>query len=40
MDLKFYLEKLLKKKVDIVIEDNIRPELRGIKDEAEYVKIC
>jgi len=39
MDLKFYLERLLKKKVDLVIEENLRPELRGVKNEAEYVKI-
>ncbi len=39
MDLKFYLEKLLRKKVDLVIEENLKPELRGVKNEAKYIKI-
>ena len=33
------LEKLFKKKVDLVIEDDLKPELEYVKNEAEYVKI-
>lgn len=36
--LKLFLEKLFKKKVDIVLIDNIRPELEYIKNEAEYLE--
>ena len=38
MDLKFLLEKLFRKKVDLVIEGNIKPGLEHIKKEAIYVK--
>jgi len=38
MELKFMLEKLFRKKVDLVIEQNIKPALRYIKDEAIYAK--
>ena len=38
MDLKFYLEKLFRKKVDLVMEGSIKPALRRIKEEAVYVK--
>ena len=33
------LEKLFKKKVDLVIEKDLKPELEYVKNEAEYVKI-
>src|SRR3989344_3903540 len=33
------LEKLLKRKIDIVIEDDLKPELNYVKKEAKYVKI-
>jgi len=33
------LEKKLKRKIDLVIESDIKPELRYVKKEAEYVKI-
>lgn len=38
-ELLFLLEKLFKKKVDLVIEKNLRPELNYVKKEAEYVRI-
>jgi len=33
------LEKLLKRKIDLVIEDDLKPELNYVKKEAKYVKI-
>jgi|TARA_Y100000294_G_C8265590_1_gene220649 hypothetical protein len=39
MNLLFFLENLLKKKVDLVIESDLRPELNYVKKEAKYVKI-
>ncbi|MFH1801288.1 MAG: nucleotidyltransferase domain-containing protein [archaeon] len=39
IDLLLFLEKLLKKKVDLVIESNLRPELNYVKKEAKYVKL-
>jgi len=33
------LEKILRKKIDLVIESNLRPELNYVKKEAKYVKI-
>ncbi len=39
MDLISFLEKILKRKVDLVIEKNLVPELNYVKDEAEYVKL-
>lgn len=39
MDLMSFLEKVLKRKVDLVIEKNLVPELNYVKDEARYVKI-
>lgn len=33
------LEKLFKKKIDLVIEKDLKPELEYVKDEAQYVKI-
>lgn len=38
-DILFLLERLLKKKVDLVIESNLRPELNYVKKEAEYARI-
>ena len=35
----FFLEKLFKKRVDLIIESDLRPELSYVKKEAEYVKI-
>lgn len=35
----FYLEKLFRKKIDLIIEDDLRKELNYVKKEAEYVKI-
>ncbi len=33
------LEKIFKKKIDLVMEKNLRPELNYVKKEAEYVRI-
>mgnify|MGYP001613391716 FL=1 len=38
MELKFMLEKLFHKKVDLVIEENLKPSLKYIKNEAIYAK--
>ena len=35
----FYLEKLFKRKIDLVIEEDLKPAIRYVKEEAEYVKI-
>ncbi|MBU2524556.1 nucleotidyltransferase domain-containing protein [Patescibacteria group bacterium] len=35
----FFLERIFKKKIDLVIEDDLKPELKYVKKEAEYVKI-
>lgn len=37
--LKFLLEKLFRKKVDLVIEKNLRSELNYVKKEAEYARL-
>src|SRR3989344_1802405 len=34
MELKFMLEKLFHKKVDLIMEDNLKPALRYVKEEA------
>lgn len=39
MDLISFLEKILKRKVDLVIEKNLVPELNYVKNETEYVKL-
>lgn len=39
MDLKFLLEKLFKRKVDLVMMNNIKPALRYVKKEAIYARI-
>jgi len=36
MDIKFLLEKLFKKKVDLVLEQSLKPRLRYVKEEALY----
>ena len=36
MDLKFLLEKIFNKKVDLVIENKLKPELQYVKEEAVY----
>ncbi len=38
-ELLFYLENLFKKRVDLIIESDLRPELNYVKKEAKYVKI-
>ena len=38
MELKFFLEKIFNKKVDLIIEDNLKPALHYVKKEAVYVK--
>ena len=37
IELKFFLEKLFKRKVDLVIERSLKPALRYVKKEAIYV---
>ena len=39
MDLLILLEKILKRKIDLVIEEDLRPELNYVKKETKYVKI-
>jgi len=34
-----FLEKMFKRKIDLVIEDDLKPELKYVKKEAEYAKI-
>ena len=34
-----FLEKLFKRKVDLIIEKNLRPELNYVKKETQYVRI-
>ena len=38
MELKFALERLFKKKVDLIIEDTLKPALRYVKGETIYAK--
>ena len=33
------LERILKKKIDLVTESSLRPELKYVKEEAEYAKL-
>lgn len=37
MDLKFFLEDLLGRDVDLVLEGDLKPSLEHVRDEAEYV---
>ena len=39
MGLLFTLEKLFRKKIDLVIESDLKPELKYVKKEAVYVKV-
>ena len=39
MDLLFLLEKIFKRKIDLVIEKDLHPELKYVKKEAKYVKL-
>lgn len=36
MEIKFLLEKLFKRKVDLVLEQSLKPQLRYVKEEAVY----
>ncbi len=38
IELKFMLEKLFHRKVDLVIEENLKPSLKYVKEEALYAK--
>jgi len=38
MELKFFLEHLFHRKVDLVMESNLKPALRYVKEEALYVQ--
>jgi len=37
-ELKFLLEKIFRKKVDLVIEDNLKPSIEHVKEKAVYAK--
>ena len=39
IELKFMLERLFGRKVDLVIESDLRPELKKMKKEVKYVRI-
>lgn len=39
VELMILLEKLLKRKIDLVIEKNLVPELNYVKNEVEYVEL-
>ena len=39
MDLLFLLEKMFKRKIDLVIEKDLHPELNYVKREAKYVRL-
>lgn len=39
MDLKFLLEKTFRRKVDLVTEGGLKPELRYVKKEAKYARL-
>jgi predicted nucleotidyltransferase len=38
MGLKFLLERLFHRKVDLVVEDNLKPALKYVRDEAVYAE--
>ena len=38
MDLKFFLEKMFKRNVDVVTEGSLKPQLKDIKEEAIYIQ--
>jgi len=39
MELKFLLEKIFGRKVDLIVEKSLRPELKHIKKEVKYARI-
>ena len=39
MDLLFLLEKMFKRKIDLIIEKDLHPELNYVKKEAKYVRL-
>jgi hypothetical protein len=39
IELKFFLEKLFRRKVDLVMEDNLKPALSYVKEEAVYASV-
>ena len=39
MDLLFLLEKIFKRKIDLIIEKDLHPELNYVKREAKYVRL-
>jgi len=39
MDLLFLLERMFKRKIDLVIEKDLHPELNYVKKEAKYVRL-
>ena len=39
INLLYFLEKIFKRKVDLVIESDLKPELKYVKKEAKYVKV-
>ena len=39
MELKLMLEKIFKRKIDLVIEEDLRPELKYVKKEAKYARL-
>lgn len=39
INLKFLLEKLFKRKIDLVIEKDLKPGFRYVKEEAKYVRL-
>ena len=39
IELKIFLEKIFRRKIDLVTEENLRPEFNYIKKEAKYARI-
>lgn len=39
MNLLFLLEKMFKRKIDLVIEKDLRPELKYVRNETKYVRL-
>jgi uncharacterized protein len=39
MDLLFLLERIFKRKIDLIIEKDLHPELNYVKEEVKYVRI-
>jgi len=39
MELLFFLQRVFNKEIDLVIEGDLKPELKYVKKEAQYVKI-